>query len=170
MPVAGTYILPANISEPGKLPPAGVKDFQGDVIERSGIAGLEIGEDITVNVRTIRSVPLRLRSGGRPVPEHLEVRGEVYLPLAAFRQVNRDREEAGQPVFANPRNSTAGSLKQLDPRVTASRPLDLVCHGVGDPDGLPVTTHADLLAAIGDWGLRAVPRSRVLSTLDEVYA
>jgi DNA ligase (NAD+) len=129
-----------------------------------------VGEDITANVRTIRSVPLRLRSGGRPVPERLEVRGEVYLPLEAFRQVNRDREEAGQPVFANPRNSTAGSLKQLDPRVTASRPLDLVCHGVGDTEGLDVATHADLLAAIGDWGLRAVPRSRVLATLDEVYA
>jgi DNA ligase (NAD+) len=94
----------------------------------------------------------------------------VYLPLEAFRQVNRDREEAGQPVFANPRNSTAGSLKQLDPRVTASRPLDLVCHGVGETDGLGVTTHADLLAALADWGLRTVPRSRVLATLDEVHA
>ncbi len=129
-----------------------------------------VGEDITANVRTIRSVPLRLRAGERPVPERLEIRGEVYLPLAAFRQVNRDREEAGLPVFANPRNSTAGSLKQLDPKVTAQRPLDLVCHGVGDTTGLPVTTHADLLAAISDWGLRAVPKSRVLSTLDSVYA
>jgi DNA ligase (NAD+) len=129
------------------------------------------GENVTANIRTIKSVPLRLRaSKGRPIPSRLEVRGEVYLPIAAFRALNRDREEAGQPVFANPRNSTAGSLKQLDSRVTASRPLDLVCHGVGEVAGTTFETHAELLAALGDYGLKAVPQSRVLETLDEVDA
>ena len=75
-----------------------------------------VGEDVTPNIRTIRSVPLRLRADDGAVPERLEVRGEVFLPLAAFRRLNREREEAGQPTFANPRNAAAGSLKQLDPR------------------------------------------------------
>ncbi len=128
------------------------------------------GEDVTRNLRTIKSVPLRLRETARPVPKLLEVRGEVYQPLKAFQALNREREEAGQPVFANPRNSTAGSLKQLDSRVTASRPLELVCHGVGEVEGTSFKTHAELLAALASWGLRPVPESRVLETLDEVAA
>jgi DNA ligase (NAD+) len=126
-----------------------------------------VGEDVTANIRTIRSVPLALRPG-RPIPARLEARGEVYLPLEAFRRLNREREEAGEPVFANPRNAAAGSLKQLDPRVTAARPLDLVCHGVGTVEGLGVRTQAELLAAFADWGLRPVPRATVAHTLDEV--
>jgi DNA ligase (NAD+) len=130
-----------------------------------------IGENVTANIRTIKSVPLRLRATkGRATPVRLEVRGEVYLPIAAFRALNRDREEAGQPVFANPRNSTAGSLKQLDSRVSASRPLDLVCHGVGEVAGTTFETHAELLAALGEYGLKAVPQSRVLETLEDVDA
>src|SRR5579884_4222540 len=126
-----------------------------------------VGEDVTANIRTIRSVPLTLRPG-RPIPARLEARGEVYLPLEAFRRLNREREEAGEPVFANPRNAAAGSLKQLDPRVTAARPLDLVCHGVGTVEGLGVRTQAELLAAFADWGLRPVPRATVARSLDEV--
>jgi DNA ligase (NAD+) len=126
------------------------------------------GENVTVNIRTIKSVPLRLRATDRPVPKLLEVRGEVYLPIKAFREVNREREEAGLPVFANPRNSTAGSLKQLDSRVTASRPLDLVCHGVGMVEGATFATHAELLAAFGEWGLKPVPHGRVLPTVDDI--
>jgi DNA ligase (NAD+) len=129
-----------------------------------------VGENVTPNIRTIRSVPLRLRAGGGPVPERLEVRGEVFLPLAAFRRLNREREEAGQPTFANPRNAAAGSLKQLDPRITASRPLDLVCHGAGEVRGWQFSTHWDLLRTIEHAGLKPVPRSRVLATLDEVFA
>ncbi|HLK10959.1 MAG TPA: NAD-dependent DNA ligase LigA [Candidatus Binatia bacterium] len=128
-----------------------------------------VGEDVTVNIRTIRSVPLTLHPG-RPVPARLEVRGEVYLPLEPFRRLNREREEAGEPVFANPRNAAAGSLKQLDPRVTAARPLDLVCHGVGAFEGLGVRTQAELLAAFAEWGLRPVPRHTVARTLDELAA
>jgi DNA ligase (NAD+) len=126
-----------------------------------------VGEDVTANLRTVRSVPLRLRDD-RPVPRRLELRGEVYLPVAAFRALNREREEAGQPVFANPRNSAAGSLKQLDPRMTASRPLELACHGVGAIEGVTVRTHHGLLQAFADWGLRPAPGHRLAKSLDDV--
>ena len=126
-----------------------------------------VGEDVTANLRTVRSVPLRLRDG-RGVPRRLEVRGEVYLPVAAFRALNREREEAGQPVFANPRNSAAGSLKQLDPRVTASRPLELACHGVGAVEGVKLATHHELLEAFAEWGLRPAPGHRLAKSLDAV--
>lgn len=129
-----------------------------------------VGEDVTANVRTIRSVPLRLLAERRKPPRLLEVRGEVYLPLAAFQKMNREREEAGEPVLANPRNAAAGSLKQLDPRMSAARPLDLVCHGLGSLDGANVGTHAELLQAFADWGLRPVPHTAVASSLDEVAA
>jgi DNA ligase (NAD+) len=125
-----------------------------------------VGEDVTPNIRTIRSVPLRLR--GKRVPERLEVRGEVFLPLEAFRRVNREREEAGLPLFANPRNSAAGSLKQLDPRITASRPLDFVCHGTGEVHGARFATHWETLQGLAQLGLRPVPQSRVLDSLDAV--
>ena len=127
-----------------------------------------VGENVTANLRTVRSVPLRLR--GKRVPERLEVRGEVFYPIAAFRRLNREREEAGLPTFANPRNAAAGSLKQLDPSVTAARPLDLVCHGAGELGDLPVKTYAELLALFGDLGLKPVPRSRVAGSLDDVFA
>src|SRR6058998_1192513 len=129
-----------------------------------------VGENVTPNIRTIRSVPLRLRSEARKPPELLEVRGEVYLPLKAFQKLNREREEAGQPVFANPRNAAAGSLKQLDPAVTAARPLDFVCHGVGEIRGARFATHWETLQALADAGLRPVPMSRVCETLDGVFA
>src|SRR5262245_9797842 len=85
------------------------------------------GEDITLNLKTIRSIPLSLRAN-EPLPSRLEVRGEVYLPLQAFQRMNREREEEGLPIFANPRNAAAGSLKQLDSSITAKRPLDIFCH------------------------------------------
>jgi DNA ligase (NAD+) len=127
-----------------------------------------VGEDVTPNIRTIRSVPLRLR--GKRIPERLEVRGEVFLPLEAFRRVNREREEAGLPLFANPRNSAAGSLKQLDPRITASRPLDFVCHGTGEIHGARFATHWETLQGLAQLGLRPVPQSRVVESLDGVVA
>jgi DNA ligase (NAD+) len=125
-----------------------------------------VGEDITQNVRTIRSVPLRL--GADRAPRLLEVRGEVFLPLEAFRRLNREREEGGEAPFANPRNAAAGSLKQLDPRITAARPLDFVCHGTGEVAGLEARTHWETLEALARLGLRPVPKSRVLHTLEAV--
>jgi DNA ligase (NAD+) len=126
------------------------------------------GEDVTPNIRTIRSVPLRLRRSDGAVPARLDVRGEVFLPLAAFRRLNREREEAGQPPFANPRNAAAGSLKQLDPAITASRPLDLVVHGVGVVEGKRPPTHWETLQMLAAVGLKPVPKSRVLASLEEL--
>src|SRR5712692_6049113 len=129
-----------------------------------------VGENVTPNIRTIRSVPLRLRGEAGAAPALLEVRGEVFLPLEPFRKLNREREEAGQPVFANPRNAAAGSLKQLDPSITAARSLDFVCHGVGEIHGARFATHWETLAWLAEAGLKPVPKSRVCRTLDEVAA
>jgi len=130
-----------------------------------------VGEDITQNVRTIRSVPLRLQPGRGPQPEMLAVRGEVFLPLAAFRRLNREREEAGESTLANPRNAAAGSLKQLNPTVTAMRPLDFVCHGIGEVRwAARPSTHWEVLQALAALGLKPVPRSRILHSVDEVAA
>ena len=87
------------------------------------------GEDVTLNVKTIKELPLELK--GKNVPELIEVRGEVYFPLNAFKELNDSLEESGKPTFANPRNAAAGSLRQKDPRVTASRPLSILVHGIG---------------------------------------
>jgi DNA ligase (NAD+) len=126
------------------------------------------GEDITLNLKTIRSIPLALRPGERQPPRRLEVRGEVFLSRKAFQQMNREREEAGQAVFANPRNAAAGSLKQLDSAMTAKRPLDIFCHGVGAMTGDAFATHVEFLQALRDWGLKAVPSPHVCYGIREV--
>jgi len=126
------------------------------------------GEDITVNLRTIRSIPLTLRSEKRRPPERLEVRGEVFLSRKAFQQMNREREEEGQPVFANPRNAAAGSLKQLDSTITAKRSLDIFCYGAGAVTGVSFASHLEFLQAMKDWGLKPVPFARVCQGMEEV--
>jgi DNA ligase (NAD+) len=126
------------------------------------------GEDITLNLKTIRSVPLALRDENRKPPERLEVRGEVFLSRKAFQQMNREREEEGQPVFANPRNAAAGSLKQLDSTITAKRPLDIFCHGAGTVTGASLSSHHDFLEALKDWGLKPVPFTRICHGMEEV--
>jgi DNA ligase (NAD+) len=130
----------------------------------------ETGEDITVNLRTIRSIPLTLRGSSRKLPQRLEVRGEVFLPRKAFQQMNREREEEGQPVFANPRNAAAGSLKQLDSAITAKRPLDLFCHGAGTVAGENFSTHLEFLQALRDWGLKPVPSPHLCRGVEEVFS
>src|ERR1700733_9463819 len=100
------------------------------------------GDDITVNVRTIRSVPLVLHDG-KSVPRILEVRGEVYMENSIFQAINKQRQEAGEETFANPRNFTAGTLKQLDPKITASRKLRFVAHGLGQIEPLPCDSYWD---------------------------
>ena len=115
------------------------------------------GEDISLNLKTIRSIPLTLRKNRRDFPQRLEIRGEVFLSHEAFQKLNREREEEGQPVFANPRNSAAGSLKQLDSTATAKRPLDIFCHGVGEVAGTSFTSHMDFLKTLKEWGLKPVP-------------
>lgn len=116
-----------------------------------------IGEDVSENLRTIRSLPLRLH--GASPPPLLEVRGEVFMRLTAFERLNRSRTEAGEEPFANPRNATAGTLRQLDPRVAASRPLDLFVYGVGrGAEALGVGSHARLLECLRDLGLKVDAR------------
>lgn len=128
------------------------------------------GEDITLNIKTIRSVPLSLLDQGYPVPSRLEVRGEVFLSNVAFRRLNAERAQAGEPPFANPRNATAGSLKQLDSAVTAKRPLDIFCHGLGQLEGVQLASHQEFVHALQAWGLKPVPYSRVCQSLSEVFS
>jgi DNA ligase (NAD+) len=127
------------------------------------------GEDVTPNVRTIADIPDRLvATEGYPVPDLLEVRGEVFLSISAFDKLNETLVEAGKPMFANPRNSAAGSLRQKDPRVTASRDLGMVCHGIGARKGFEPTAQSEAYAALRSWGLPTSDRVRVLATLEEV--
>ena len=127
------------------------------------------GEDVTANIRTIKSVPLRLLgpAHGR-VPKLLEVRGEVIIPKKAFAKLNEERDARGEPVFANPRNSAAGSLRQLDPRITASRPLDIFCHTPGVIEGVKFESQWEFLQGIRALGLKTNPLSRVCKGVDAV--
>src|SRR5215212_4984437 len=120
------------------------------------------GEDVTPNVKTIDAVPHRLRATEEfPVPQVLEVRGEVFLPAEAFERLNVSMTEAGKPVFANPRNAAAGSLRQKDPRVTATRDLGMVCHGVGARKGFEPKAQSASYAALRAWGLPTSDRVKV---------
>ena len=127
-----------------------------------------VGEDVTENLKTIKVIPLRLRL--EEPPELFTVRGEVYLPLAPFRKFNKEREEEGLPVFANPRNAAAGSLRQLDSRITAKRPLSIFCYAQGETLGISFASQSDFLAQIPAWGLPVNPLTRVVSGIDEVIA
>jgi len=118
------------------------------------------GEDVTHNVRTVKSVPLRLH--GEDWPGLLEARGEVFMPIAGFEAMNRRAEERGEKTFVNPRNAAAGSLRQLDPRVTAERPLEVCFYGVGliERGSLP-GRHSEILGSLRKWGLRTSPEATV---------
>ena len=126
-----------------------------------------LGEDVTANLRTQRSVPLKL--GGQP-PPRLEVRGEVFLRKADFRRINERRERDGEPTFANPRSAAAGSLRQLDPAVTASRPLSLFIYELGAWDGSPFEGHAAKLEWLAGLGLPINPENRQARGLEAVVA
>jgi DNA ligase (NAD+) len=127
------------------------------------------GEDVTLNVRTIRAIPLELFSpaGHVAVPPHLAVRGEVYMDKTDFTALNARREEEGDPVFANPRNAAAGSLRQLDSSITAGRPLKAFFYGVGVVDGVELETQWELLERLKAWGLPVNPRSVLCSNIRE---
>ncbi len=122
------------------------------------------GENITRNIRTIAAVPLRL--SGDDWPRRLEVRGEVYMPKSGFEQLNQRAKARGEKLFVNPRNAAAGSLRQLDPRITAQRPLTIYCYSVGIIEGgtLP-DRHSEILACLGRWGLRVCPELKVVRGL-----
>ncbi|MEN8821668.1 MAG: NAD-dependent DNA ligase LigA, partial [Abyssibacter sp.] len=123
----------------------------GQLVQAATRGDGRTGEDVTANVRTIRRLPLRLQG---QVPQLVEIRGEIYMPLAGFRAMNARLEQAGGKPFVNPRNAAAGALRQLDPAVTAQRPLDIVCYALGALEGgaLPAT-HTALLAQLESWGL-----------------
>ena len=126
------------------------------------------GEDVTLNVKTIKGLPHNLT--GKKIPTFIEVRGEVFLPVAAFNQLNEELEEAGKPLFANPRNCAAGSLRQKDPRVTASRPLDVVVHGIGASEGISLSSQSDAYAQLKALGLPTSARFKVCQSRKEVLA
>jgi DNA ligase (NAD+) len=124
------------------------------------------GEDVTLNVKTIKGLPHTL--SGKKIPTLIEVRGEVFLPVAAFNQLNEELEEAGKPLFANPRNCAAGSLRQKDPRITASRALDVVVHGVGASEGIAFDSQSDAYAQLKALGLPTSHRFKVCKSRTEV--
>jgi len=126
------------------------------------------GENVTGNVMTIRQVPQRLK--GKGIPERMEVRGEIYLPHADFRKLNEEQAAVGAKVFANPRNAAAGSLRQLDPSVTARRPLRFFAYGWGATSTLPAKTQSGVIEAFGAWGLPINPRMRICATVEEMLA
>src|SRR3954447_22329010 len=127
------------------------------------------GEDVTPNVKTIGAIPHVLTGTEEfPVPELVEVRGEAFLPTEAFEQLNAAMGDAGKPMFANPRNAAAGSLRQKDPRVTATRALGMVCHGVGARRGFEPKAQSTSYAAMRAWGLPTSDRVRVVPDLAAV--
>jgi DNA ligase (NAD+) len=150
--------------------------YEEGVLTRGATRGNgSIGEDITQNIRTVRDVPLRLR--GDDVPPVLEIRGEIYMPLSGFREMNEKRAAAGEPVFANPRNAAAGALRQLDARLTAQRPLRFFGFQIQlDPDdteglaGLAAATQDDVLQRLRAWGVPVNPYRRHCANMQEVLA
>ncbi len=128
------------------------------------------GEDVTEDIRTIRSLPLKLADPGEGMPEYLEVRGEVIIEKSRFNEVNRARKQAGEEPFANPRNLAAGSLKQLDSRITAKRPLDLYVYGIGEVRGLEFETHTELMERLGRMGLKTLAGFAQTGDLDRMIA
>jgi len=144
----------------------GLRYEAGALVQAATRGDGQRGEDVTANVRTIRALPLRLRAGDWP--RVLEVRGEVYMPKAGFAALNARMRAEGRKTFANPRNAAAGSLRQLDPRITARRPLSLYCYGIGEVAGgeLPAT-HSETMERFARWGL---PVARERQRLDGIEA
>ena len=143
--------------------------YERGVLTRGATRGDgDVGEDVTPNVRTIRAVPSRLRTDAPPA--WLEVRGEVFLRKVDFERINEELGAAGKPIFANPRNTTAGMLRQKDPKITASRPLNIFFHGLVRIDGRALGSYSETLAYLRDLGLRTHPESRPCATLDDARA
>ena len=141
--------------------------YENGVLVRGATRGNgEIGEDVTTNLRTIGAIPLRIEDA----PPLLEVRGEVYMPLAAFAKLNEERAAAGEPTYANPRNTAAGSIRQLDPQLTASRPLSIWCYSVGALEGLSFVRHSESLEWLRSHGFKVRRDVGVHDTVDEVVA
>lgn len=142
---------------------------QGRLVTAATRGDGETGEDITENIRTIEMVPLHLR--GENYPDILEVRAEVYMPKSGFEELNKRAMEKGEKVFVNPRNAAAGSLRQLDPRITASRPLEIYCYGIGVIEGFETPgKHSEVLALLKTLGFRVTSEYKVVKGIDECLA
>jgi DNA ligase (NAD+) len=142
----------------------------GVLVQASTRGDGAIGEGITENVRTIGAVPLRLRESGSRPPDLLALRGEVIMRLDAFERLNEGLLAAGKDPFANPRNAAAGSLRQLDPQVTASRPLDIYVYDILSAEGVALSTQWDVLSALEGWGLRVNDLPRKVDSVDDIVA
>lgn len=130
----------------------------------------EEGDDITVNAKTIHSLPHELKTGKKvPVPDVIEIRGEIYLTTGEFQRINKEREEAGEAVYANPRNLAAGTIKQLDSREVARRKLEIVLYGVGHCEPPVVEAHSEFLELVKQWGLPTVEKYWTASGIDEAW-
>lgn len=125
------------------------------------------GDDISQNIRTIKSIPLRLPGGA---PALFEVRGEVFMPNEAFAKLNEQRDEAGEPAFVNPRNATAGTLKQLDSKLVAARPLDCIFHSYGQVDDAPYTSTSEFQQTLRDYQLKSTPWFEEVDNVDDLLA
>ena len=128
------------------------------------------GENITQNLKTIKSIPLRLMNDKLKILQRLEVRGEVFYPVAAFKKLNEQRLKAGEPAFINPRNSASGSLRQLDPKLTAERPLDMYVYGLGQVVGHEFKTQWEALETFKKWGFKVNPISKICRGIEEALA
>ncbi|MCL4477679.1 MAG: NAD-dependent DNA ligase LigA [Deltaproteobacteria bacterium] len=128
-----------------------------------------VGEDVTQNLRTIKAIPMYLIEGRYPTPKRIEVRGEVIMNKKDFLSLNTRREEQGEPLFSNPRNAAAGSLRQLDPKITARRNLDIILYAAGSYDGVEFKTHLEMLEHFKAWGMKTNPLNKLLHTKDDVF-
>jgi DNA ligase (NAD+) len=126
------------------------------------------GEDITQNLKTIRSIPLELRDAKRKIPALIEVRGEVYMTRADFEEMNRRQRNNDEKVFSNPRNAAAGSLRQLDPSITAKRPLNIFLYSIGASEGVDISSQQELIDALPDWGLRVNPHIKLCQNYEQM--
>ncbi len=126
------------------------------------------GEDVTLNIKTIRSVPLKIE--GAQVPDEIDIRGEVYMDLAEFEKLNKEREKKGDPAFANPRNAAAGSIRQLDPSITAGRKLFLACYGMGRLGGISFESHSEFIAWLKESRFPTPARLKIAKGVDKVIA
>jgi DNA ligase (NAD+) len=169
--IAGDAVTTAGYSAELKIDGAAISlTYRDGVLTTGATRGNgKVGEVVTANLRTIREIPLRLRGTGHPAV--IEIRGEVYFPFSAFEKLNLERAARGEAVFANPRNSAAGSLRQLDPSVTAGRPLRFFGYTVAIPGGgTPFRTQTELLETLDSWGIPIAPNRMHCRTLAEVNA
>jgi DNA ligase (NAD+) len=143
---------------------------RGELVAGSTRGDGFVGEDVTKNLRTIKTIPLQLIAREMAAPERLEVRGEVYMEVADFKTLNKRQEKIGEPLFANPRNAAAGSLRQLDSAVTAQRPLKIFCYGVGEVRGRQFASQWEVLQTLPRWGLRTNPLVRRCRHIEEAIA